>query len=125
MKRFTMRLVLAITSMLVSLAIIVSAHSTVYPLRSGGIKVVSWQAPAGDVAGYEYYFLQMESGRIFGRGEIAAPSTTVRFRTLGTYALWVRARSSSGEWGPWAQSTDPAFGYVNGEASPWLIRVIP
>lgn len=119
------RLLLAIAFTVVLLAIVVSAHSAVYPLRSGGIKVVSWQAPAGDVAGYEYYFLQMESGRIYGRGEIAAPSTTVRFRTLGTYALWVRARSSAGDWGPWAQSTDPAFGSVNGEPAPWLIRVIP
>ena len=128
MKRYTLRLFLAVLIMAMALVVIVTAHSMVYPTQSGSIKVVSWSPPAGQNDGYEYYFLQMDSGRIFGRGEITGATTTVRFRTLGTYALWVRSyRMVDGvkQFGPWAQSTDPAFGWVNGSPAPWLIRVTP
>jgi hypothetical protein len=127
MKRYSLRLALAIIVMAVSLAVIISSHAAIYPVQSGTIKTLNWSPPAtGPVDGYEYYFLRMDSGRIFGRGEITAPTTTVRFVTQGTYALWVRSYKlvdGVKQWGPWAQSTDPAFGWVNGSPAPWLIKV--
>jgi hypothetical protein len=104
------------------------AAAEVYQAKSGAIKSLSWEAPAGGADSFEYYFLQMENAGIYGRGQVPAPVTTIRFRTPGTYSLWVRACNGADAarvCGSWAQSTDPAFGTVNGAPAPWLIKVTP
>lgn len=124
------RVLVAVVVLVAALTICaIKGYCEVYTLSSGGTKSISWEAPAGETPdSYNYYFLQMESGRIFGRGAVGVPSTIIRFRTIGTYSLWVQAcRGAVGaqQCGGWAQSTDPAFGFVNGVQAPWLIRVVP
>lgn len=92
------------------------------------IKEISWSPPAtGPVDGYEYYLQQLENGRAYARAVIAVNKINIRFKTHGHYVLWVRAYKTVGgakEWGPWANSLDPAFGMVSGEMSPWVAYVL-
>jgi|GEM_PF-4943632 len=124
------RLAIALMVLCATIAIFIATGSCeVYQISSGGIKGLTWEPQPGDSPdSYNYYFLQMESGNIFGRGAVGVPTTTIRFRTIGTYSLWVQAcKTIDGvkQCGPWSQSTDPAFGFVNGNQAPWLIRVVP
>jgi hypothetical protein len=113
---------------LIVLFVAFEADARIYQFTSGEIKDIRWDAPTtGPVTGYEYYFLKIEDGRVYGRGEIAVNRIMVRFRTPGTFALWVRpytiGYNGARTWGAWAQSTDPAFGQVSGQPGPWLIKV--
>lgn len=119
-----MRAIILILAVLIG---VLPAGAEVYQVASGAIRTLQWSAPSPNPASYDYYFLQMEDGRVYGRGQVPGAVTTIRFRTPGTYSLWVRACNivdGARQCGEWAQSTDPSFGEVNSIPAPWLIKVV-